>query len=330
MSALEFQTFGPGAAGRAAFDTLTRGKNDPLAPGALCVLALRGGQAVARASLQPAVDLKDVEADHSLLLGHYESADDEAGPALLAYAVSVARARGCVRLIGPMNGNTWYGYRLALPPAAEDPAFDPPAFYGEVANPSGYAGHFAAAGFAESDHYESRIYEDLSQRNPRGAETEAAIAAHGIVLRNIDLNRFDQELERLYAMSLAAFARNRFYGPIALEAFKALYHGMDRLLDPELVVLAEDAAGRTAGLVLAYPDQAQPKRIVLKTLACAPETRGIGLAVHLAERVHLVGHRKGYQSCIHALMHVDNRSAALSQKNASKLFKRYALFEWKA
>ncbi len=332
---MEIREVAPGSADWSALEPggATGWKSsDPVPADARCWVALAQGAPAARVSAMLRPGLQGVEDPPWGVVGHYEAATEAAGVALLRHAAASLRERGATRVIGPMNGGTSYGYRLALPPEPGDPVFTPPAFLGEPAHPAAYPGHFAAAGFRATDRYESRIYEDLSLRNPRAAETAVAVEALGIAIRPVDLARWDDELGRFHAMCSAAFARNRYFEPLTLEAFRRLHRGAEAIVDPGLFLVAEARDGRTVGVAFGYPDLAcgpRPDRFVLKTLACAPDTRGLGLAVHLTERLHLAGHERGMRSAIHALMNVDNRSAALSQRNASRIFKRYALFEWR-
>jgi GNAT superfamily N-acetyltransferase len=71
-------------------------------------------------------------------------------------------------------------------------------------------------------------------------------------------------------------------------------------------------------------------REVAKTLAVVPEARGLGLGGHLLDRVDEAARLRGFGAVVHALMHEDNRSRAMSDRRGARVFRRYVLFERQA
>src|SRR5690606_7590152 len=125
--------------------------------------------------------------------------------------------------------------------------------------------------------------------DPAIAARRELLAARGGRIRPLDLSRFEEELEALYELSLHAFSAAPFYSPIAREDFARLYAGLRPLIDPPLVRLAEDRAGRLLGYVFAFPDAFAPPqhpRVVLKTLAAHRDARGLGLGGILVDDIH--------------------------------------------
>ena len=303
--------------------------DEPVPAGMRCLVAWRGADAVARLSYGTVLDLHGVPG-RTGLIGHYESVDPQSGTDLLRTAVQRLREQGADRILGPMNGSTWGRYRLALPPGPGDGDPEPP-FLSEPWNPADYPLDFQAAGFRVGATYESAIVEDLAAPDPRRDELAERVRSRGATLRALDLGRFDDELRAIFELSRTAFAENLFYSPIEFEEFHARYLPLRPLLDPEMVRLAEDADGRLLGFVFAFPDllsaaNGRPTRVVLKTLASAPEARGLGLGTFLTDEVRRVAHEKGYRSVIHALMQADNESVRISRHSA-RVFRRYALYE---
>jgi GNAT superfamily N-acetyltransferase len=144
------------------------------------------------------------------------------------------------------------------------------------------------------------------------------------------VERYEAELRALHALSLEAFAENPFYSPIGLPEFERLYLPLRPMIDPSLVRLAEDSAGRLIGYVFAFPDSlaaAEAPRVVLKTLAVSLEARGWGLGAVLADEIHGEAARRG-AAVLHALMQVTNASREISRRSESELFRRYVLFEF--
>jgi len=342
---LRIESLGAEAGGLEAFDRVRdeigiyAGTGpEGVTPGVACVLAWRGSTPVARASIQIARDLHDAPGATGMI-GHYEASEAEAGTAVLVSACRALAAQGADRVVGPMNGSTWARYRLALRGPAEGPqadpgveAGDPPPFLTEPWNPARYSDDFSAAGFSIEARYESRVDERLDREADDAAERDAGVRAAGIRVRPLDLSRFDAELDALYAMSLASFGANLYYGPIASEAFRAQYQKARPLIDPELVLIAEDARGAPIGFQFAFVDPLSPAglppRAVVKTVATVPAARGKGLADHLLDRLRRRAHTLGCGSAIHALIHVKNVSMRMSSRHESRLFRRYALYRW--
>lgn len=320
------------------------GPDDELPAGAECLVAYGAGRPVARLAVGMAPQLHGAPGPCGMV-GWYEALDGEAGAVLLARAAAVLAERGAVRVLGPMNGSTWRRYRLALPAGPGEPA--PTPFLAEPVNPPDYPAHFLAAGYAVAAEYESRAALLPPGEPPASAEASGAPLPDGIRIAALDPARFDDTLREIFDLSTAAFADNLFYSPIGFAEFAAAYLRMKPLLDPELVRLARGADGRLLGFVFAFPDpydrvpdtvRARPAasararrprglRVVLKTLATAPEARGLGLGGRLSAEVHRVARERGAPSVVHALMQVDNASTNISGRLRGEPFRRYALYD---
>ena len=288
-----------------------------------------GGDAGARVSIRVAEGLTGAPG-RTGVLGHYEAeaGDDEAGVAVLRAGLERLAAAGVDRVVGPMDGTTWDRYRLALPTPE---AGDPPPFFTEPVNPPSYPAHFEAAGLRVIERYESRLVRELDALAPRTREAEARLDDQGIRLEPLDPAAFDDALRELHGLSLRAFAGNPYYSPIGFDRFRAMYGPMREHLDPELVLVARTPDDDAAGMVLAFPDlldpAGRPTRVIVKTLAVAPEHRSAGLGSVLVHAVHRRAAERGCTAAIHALMHVANDSLRIS-RHGGALFRRYALYGW--
>ncbi len=303
--------------------------SEAVTPGAECRLVLRGGRPVGRASLGVASGLHGVSGECGLI-GHFEAHDAEAAQLLLEEACVALAARGVSRVLAPINGSTWGRYRLALP-GADDPAHEPAPFFGEPVNPSAYPAWFQSAGFTVAARYESRVDESPDEPAADARELAERVARAGIRVRTLDPANFTAELRVLFELSLAAFAGNLYYTPIAWEEFRVQITGLRALLRPELVLIAENAMGRPVAFQFAYPDplgaEAGEPRAIVKTVATLPEARGRGLAGHMLDLLRERSAGLGARSVIHALMHVANFSMHMSSRHRSRVFRRYALYE---
>ena len=227
MSApLVVRAFRYGAAGTEAFDqvraelSLYRGRSpEPVAPGLDCLLAMRNERPVARSSWCVTPELHGVEGETGLI-GHFEAHDAGSAQVVVAEACAVLAAHGVRRVLGPMNGSTWGRYRLALPGEGAV-ASESPSFLGEPVNPVEYPEWFEAAAFEVVARYESRVDESPHEPAADARELAERVARAGIRVRTLDPTCFSAESRVLHELSLAAFADNLYYTPIAWEEFRA-------------------------------------------------------------------------------------------------------------
>jgi len=258
------------------------------------------------------------------LVGHYAARDPEAGVAVLTHACGRLAAQGRALAVGPMDGSTWRRYRLVTHRG------DEPPFFLEPENPDDYPRQFVSAGFAPLAGYTSAVIEPLDADDPRVADASRRLREAGVVIRNFDPARFEDQLRHVYDVSVRAFADNFLYTPISEEEFLAQYSGLRRVLRPELVFLAEDA-GTPVGFAFVTPDLSQAARgrpidtMILKTLARVPGNRYAGLGAVLTARSHEAAQKLGFRRAIHALMHDQNPSQKLSRDRA-RTIRRYTLY----
>ena len=245
-------------------------------------------------------------------LGQLVGATPEALAAVLEEAIGLLAGVGCRAILGPMDGATWFSYRIVTEPGTR-----PPFLLEPRPDPSVLAA-LKAAGFAPVAEYVSTVAPLATLR--RG------IAGSGTLrLRAFDRERAEDDLRLLYRLSVTGFAGNAFYTPIAEADFRALYTPVLRLLDPEFLLFAEDDAGETLGFAFALPNYAEgqaPRSLILKTYAALKP----GVGSYLADALHRRARARGFTEVIHAFMHADNRSLKHSQLLGAEVFRRYALF----
>jgi predicted N-acetyltransferase YhbS len=286
-------------------------------------VVIRGDRLVARSSIW--AEGTPTHADRAVgVLGHYAAADAAAGVAVLNHACRQLARLGFRCVVGPMDGNTWRRYRLVTQRGSEPP------FFLEPDNPDDWPGHFLAAGFAPMARYFSALNDDLSVVDPRVPGALARLNEAGVRIRPIDESRFEEELTAVHEMSVAAFADNFLYTPIAAREFLAMYAPLRGKLRRELVLLAEKD-GQLVGYVFGMPDLAQAGRgrpidtAIAKTLAVRPGRAGAGLGSVLLDLFQQSARQLGYRRVIHALMHENNRSMKISARTGHRI-RQYALY----
>ena len=266
---------------------------------------------------------------HSLgLIGHYAASDENSGSQILRYACQRLGRSGCTMALGPMDGNTWRGYRFITERGTE------PAFFLEPDNPDVWPLHFTAAGFVALATYTSALDSDLTFESSGARSRLSAIAEHvsrmGITIRQASADHMDAELHRIFAVSLRSFHNNFLYTPVEEPEFLAQYRRLLPFVRQEFVLFAERDS-IPVGFLFGVPDALRIERgepsdtVIIKTVAVVPEYASAGLGTLLVARGREIARDLGYTRCIHALMHESNRSRVISAKTAMTM-RRYTLF----
>jgi GNAT superfamily N-acetyltransferase len=251
------------------------------------------------------------------LIGHYAARDSTFAADVLRPACERLADEGCTLAVGPLDGATWNRYRLLSERGSE------PLFFLEPDNPDDWPAHFTEQGFTPLAQYYSAV-------TAADATPASPPIPSGMTLRPLDLNRFDEELRRIHALSLEGFRDNFLYSPTSGEDFLTQYRGIRPYVRPELVLLLE-RQGRLIGYLFGVPDWLQAKRgdtidtAIAKTMAVHADHRGEGLGTLLLALFSEAAARLGYRRVIHALMHEDNRSRRISAHTASTI-RRYTLY----
>lgn len=257
-------------------------------------------------------DGPSLEGHRTAAIGAFSCDDAARGAAALREAVQRLEKEGFTAALGPIDGSTWARYRLVTDGDGRPP------FLMEPTNPPHYVDAFESAGFAVVSRYFSAV-------RPASLPNSDSPPVRGIRLRNIDLDHFEDELARVFELSLESFSRNRFYTPITQAEFVESYRPVRDLVDPELVLMAEDGDGALQGFLFAVPNYAegkQPQSVIFKTYA----SRRKGCGSMMLNAAQTRARDKGYQEFIHALIHDDNLSAKHSRNTGASPFRRYALW----
>ena len=257
-------------------------------------------------------------------VGGYSAGSHAHGLELLHEVEEYARSLGHDYLIGPVDGNTWSKYRFTTD------GFDSPAFALESLTESAFPVHFKEAGFESIAQYQSSIVETKQEFSPDEKALLERLSLAGISIRPFDCLNPELELDRLYEVSIKAFEKNFLYTPVDRMTFCNMYKPILPLVDPELVLIAEDKDKKPVGFVFALPNKllapGRDDTVVLKTLARVPGDRFKGLGLVLVSLCHKTAHQKGYKRMIHALYKNDNRSSCFSQLSGAETIRQYELF----
>jgi GNAT superfamily N-acetyltransferase len=261
--------------------------------------------------------------EHIGAIGGFAACDARSARRLLDGAAKHLRVAGCRIAVGPMNGNTWRRHRFVVESDGHGP------FMLEPRNPPEYPCWWRQAGFTELSRYSSSSIR--LDGNPTVAPgLRERLVRSGLVIRQMDPHRYDDELRAIHAISLQSFVANFLYTPLEEEAFLDAYRMVRDRVDPCFVRIAE-RAGTACGFVFAIRDLEAESRggipaLIVKTLAVDPSSRCAGLGSLLVDEVHRCGWETGYTEAIHALQHETNTSLKITGRHQGGIFRRYALF----
>ena len=255
------------------------------------------------------------------LIGFYECIDaDNVAKLLFVSAETYLKSKGCTYCIGPLNGSTWYKYRLTIPDS------NPPFFLDNYHKPW-YVKQFSDNSFVSISMYNSSQITSLYVTGKRIKRLEKIFSNQGIIIRSIDLSNFENEIKKIHTICTASFKNNFLYTPISQNELAALYTGAQKFIDPRYVLICEDTAGKPLAFVFCVPDlfEKSIKTLVIKTIAVTPESRGKGLGTFLVEKIHLMAFRNDFNRIIHALMQCNNISNKIVG-DKSNAFRQYKLY----
>ncbi len=304
-------------------------------------VALEAGRPVARVVARRSPVLTDGAGRPYGLLGLYEALDRPAAVERL-FAAALEWLAGAGEVVGPMDGDTWHGYRLNVGP------YDEPPFLMEPYNPPYYPAQWEENGFEVLERYYSSRVDDLpavlDALEPAGQRAREA----GYRLEPLRMERFEADLGRLYELSCRIFRDNFLYVEISRREFVALYRGARRIVDPGLVRFAVAPDGSDAGFLFAFPDRFRAvaatrggrgplallrflrlrhraEAVNLKSLGVVPEHRRSGLAAALMHQGYRTAFENGYRRVNLCLILEGNPSGRL-EGGLSRVLRRYHLY----
>lgn len=179
------------------------------------------------------------------------------------------------KLVGPMNGSTWFSYRLRVDQ-------HPLQFDWEPKADPRLESLLQTAGFSYWAHYHSIATAGLRDMQAYLEKDWNRVKERGLIVRRIGLEDLKTgALFDLHRLSQIGFAGNPLFVPLGFEAFARSY--LQGKTDKEnFIYMAYDAAGRAVAFFLAFLEPShlgQPqKTLVLKTAATDPDYRRQGLS----------------------------------------------------
>ena len=215
-------------------------------------LALRDGRPVGRIAAIINHLYNEFHETRTGFIGLFECVDDGAvADALFDAAAAWLRERDMPEVMGPFNLST--NDELQSPGILLD-GFDRPPLLLMGHNPPYYAKLFEAAGWTkERDLLAYWLEADAPPERLVRAMDRIAGSVEGLVIREMDLRKLDEEVERVKEVYNAAWERNWGFTPLTDAEISHMAADLKPIVDPRFALLAE-VNGEPVGFALALPD----------------------------------------------------------------------------
>jgi hypothetical protein len=253
--------------------------------------------------------------------GFFEVEEDrQAAAALFDAASNWLRDRGAEVMRGPVNPSTNYELGLLVE------GFDLPPAIMMTYNPPYYAELVEACGLTKAiDLYAYEIAADyfiVSDKLKR--VSERLRAKDGITVRPVNLKNFKQEVETVRRIYNDAWSNNWGFVPVSEEEFEHLAKDMKQIINPEIVLIAEQHIegsdrARPIGFFLSVPNinaalkkingrllpfgllklwwhSRKIKYIRIITMGIVKQHQNLGVAAVFYDEIYRRGPARGYAS----------------------------------
>lgn len=252
--------------------------------------------------------------------GNLEFIDNKEVAELLFRGIEkCATSLNATQLVGPMNGSTWFDYRLSHPSNS-------PLFLGENTHPAYYASLIEELGFNSIAKFYSAKDETEFFNFSKLKFTTEIFAKKGMTIRRLSESNFEEDLIQIYSLSNSAFSSNFLFAPIEQEDFLKLYLPLKNYIDfnySKVVVEGENIIA----FLLVIPNHLSPnKEPIIKTVARHPNKKYQGAGGLLINDFKYYATQNENEKCIHAFMHEENDSTLISNKFNGQRIRNYTLY----
>ena len=312
-------------------------------------LARRNGRTVGR--IAGIVNHNHVEYHQEKVgfFGLFECAkDQEAAKALLDVVREWLKSKGMEIMRGPANfsSNEDWGFLVE--------GFDSRPVIMMPYNPPYYLELAQGYGLVKAKDLYAYFIDETLPTPPRVVRMAENIRSkEEITVRNLDLKRFDQEVQGIKQIYNSAWSKNWGFIPMTDEEFDHLAKSLKQIVDPHMVFIAE-VDGKPAGFSLALPDfnqvlarlngrlfpigilkllwHAKVKRRIdgvrIITMGVVPEFQKRGIDTVFYLETYNVGVKRGYRWAEMSWILEDNTLMnRMLRLLGAKLYKKYRIYE---
>jgi GNAT superfamily N-acetyltransferase len=308
-------------------------------------LAERDGRVVGRVAAIDDDNHNRTHDDNLLFFGFFEAGDEEVASSLFDRVEERGRVLGREAIRGPANPSLNHSAGTLVD------AFDSDPFVMMPYNPPAYPPYIEQNGFRKVKDLYAWIFEREWEVKKIGRLAERVRKRHpDLVIRSVDMERWDEELERFRDLYNKAWERNWGFVRYTGAEFDHLAKEFKMILDPELVALAE-VGGELAGITVLLPDVNQVfkrmggrllpfgifyflrrDRIIdqlrLPILGVAPEHRNKGFELSMINELYGRVMARGYKRCECSWTLEDNRAMNhVIEAGGAKRYKTYRIYQ---
>jgi GNAT superfamily N-acetyltransferase len=307
-------------------------------------LAERGGEVVGRVAAIDDDNHNLTHGENLVFFGFFEAKDARAAEALLARVEQWGRERGRSAVRGPANPSLNHSAGFLLD------AFDADPFVMMPYNPPDYPEYVSQNGYRKAKDLYAWLFEVGQDIDRIGRLAARVRRRHNLVIRPVDMKRWDEEIERFRDLYNRAWERNWGFVRYTDAEFDHLASEFKLILDSELVALAE-VDGELAGVTVVLPDANQVfkrmrgrllpfgilyllnrKRIMdqvrLPILGVAPEHRNKGIELAMIHELYGRAIAKGYYRCECSWTLEDNGPMNhIIEAGGARLYKTYRIYQ---
>jgi GNAT superfamily N-acetyltransferase len=318
--------------------------------------AMRGEELVGTISAHINHLHNEVYEDKVGFFGFFEVIEDYTiADALFATASDWLRERGMDAIRGPENFSQNEEVGLLVD------GFDEPPMVQMTYNPRYYQDFIEQAGFEKAqDLYAwdvlTNIFDYDVQRLPRKfiRVAEKAMEREDLVVRNIDMKRYDEEVALAKIIYNGAWEQNWGFVPLTEAEIEHLGKEMKMILDPDIVFIAE-VGGKPAGMMICLPDvyqalikaRARPNVWSLPwtlgkflwhrrkvdafrswAMGVIPEYRTMGIEAALMVETARASFAKGYEHCeMSWILESNDVMNRIIERLGGTLYKTYRVYQ---
>jgi GNAT superfamily N-acetyltransferase len=319
-------------------------------------LALRGEEVVGTICAHINHIHNEVYQDKVGFFGFFEVIeDDTVAKALFDSASAWLRERGMEAIRGPESFSQNEEVGLLVD------GFDAPPVVQMTYNPRYYQDIIERAGFEKAqDLYAwdllTNIFDYDVQRLPRKfiRVAEKAMARDDLVVRKINMKRYDEEVALAKVIYNSAWEQNWGFVPFTDAEIEFLGQEIKMILDPDIVYIAE-VNGKPAGMNICLPDvyqallKAKPQPNVWSlpwtlvkflwhrrkvdrfrgwAMGVVPEYRSLGIEAALMVETARSAFGKGYEHCeMSWILESNDPTNRIIERVGGKLYKTYRIYE---
>ncbi|TAF77110.1 MAG: hypothetical protein EAZ53_02940 [Bacteroidetes bacterium] len=252
------------------------------------------------------------EEENIYLFGNFEALDIDSGVGILKYLHSKIKTKNSLAtVIGPINGNSWFNYRIALN------NFDL-LFKNDITNPQYYREIFEKSGYKLAYHYLTNLQTSFVVTQSK------IIPDYSIVYFNEE--ELNNRMIEIYDITMQAFYHAPFFSPIPFSVFENQFVKQLKIIDLNLSPFIINSKNELCAYSSCHLAN-NPEEIVVKTMARKNGRQYAGLGRMLSDEIVKKAKQINSSAIFHAFMHIENSSKCLSEKNKGITIKEYGLYQ---